>query len=429
MSLLEIAATLFCLAALLGYLNHRYLRLPHSIGIVVIALAASLLLIVSDLLIPGLGFEDRVRQALEAIDFPDVLLNGILSALLFAGAVHIDLAQLANRKWSIGLMSSIGVLISTFVVAGGAWVAARWLGGDLPFAWALVLGALISPTDPVAVLGILKRVHIPQALEAKIAGESLFNDGFGVVVFTVVLAVAASGGEGGEAIGVGDAARLFVVEAVGGAVMGLAAGYVAFAAMRRIDEHNLEVLITLALVTGAYALALRLHVSGPIAVVVAGLLIGNHGVRFAMSDRTREHVFQFWGLIDETLNSVLFLLIGLEVLVVAATVDNLPLALVMIPIVLIARFVAVWVPISLLSIRRRFTRGAIRLLTWGGLRGGISVALALSLPPGDTKSLILTITYAVVVFSIIVQGLTMEALVARIIGGDTEPEDAEERVV
>ena len=426
MSLLEIAAILFSLSALLGYLNHRYLRLPHTIGLVVIALVASMTLIVADLLIAGFVVDDTVRNALASVDFPEVLLNGILSALLFAGAVHVDLATLAERRWSIGLMASFGVLLSTFIVATGAWAIAGLIGIDLPFIWALVFGALISPTDPVAVLGILKTVRIPATLEAKIAGESLFNDGVGVVIFAIMLALAtSSGGHGpgaGGDIGALDIAELFVVEALGGAVLGLAAGALAYGAMRRIDEHNLEVLITLALVTGAYAVALQLHLSGPIAVVVAGLFIGNHGARFAMSERTRQHVFQFWELIDEILNSVLFLLIGLEVLVVAQSAEHLPYALVMIPLVLAARFTAVAVPISLLALNQTFTKGAIRLLTWGGLRGGISVALALSLPEGEPKPLILTMTYTVVVFSIVVQGLSMKPMVGLFFppGGEDE---------
>jgi CPA1 family monovalent cation:H+ antiporter len=423
MSLLDIAALLFGLSALFGYLNHRFLRLPHTIGLVIIALAASLGLIGLDLAIPGFSVDDTVRSALQSIDFPEVLLNGILSALLFAGAVHVNLADLASRKWSIGLMATVGVLISTFIVAFAATGLARLLGIDLPFAWALVFGALISPTDPIAVLGILKTIHVPRSLEAKIAGESLFNDGVGVVVFVIVLTLATGGGE--HPIGPLEIAELFVFEAGGGALLGLAAGWVAFLAMRSIDEHNLEVLITLALVAGAYSIALHLHLSGPIAMVVAGLLIGNQGARLAMSERTRGHVFQFWELLDEILNSVLFLLIGLEVLVVAGALEHAALAALMIPAVLLARFAAVWLPIRLLSIREAFTPGAVPLLTWGGLRGGISVALALSLPAVPEKPLILTVTYAVVVFSIIVQGLTMKPLVRRLVPAPAPAEAAE----
>jgi CPA1 family monovalent cation:H+ antiporter len=411
MGLLDIIALLFTLSAIIGYINHRYLHLPHAIGLMIIALSASLVLIVVDLLIPGFGVDDAVIKALTSIDFPGILLNGILSALLFAGAVHVDLATLAERKWSIGLMATVGVLISTFIVGAGTWAIARMFGIDLPFIWALVFGALISPTDPIAVLGILKTVRIPPTLEAKIVGESLFNDGVGVTLFAIIVAIAVPNGAHIGEFSIAEIAKLFAVEAIGGALLGFGCGLVAYIAMRRIDEHNLEILITLALVTGTYALALKMDLSGPIAMVIAGLFIGNHGAQFAMSPRTRTHVFQFWELLDEILNSILFLLIGLEVLVIVQSAQHLPMALALIPLVLAARFVAVAIPISLLSIRHTFSRGVVRLLTWGGLRGGISVALALSLPPSEEKSLILTMTYSVVVFSIVVQGLSMKSVV------------------
>ena len=359
----------------------------------------------------GLNIGDTVRGALNAIDFHEALMHGFLSALLFAGAIHIDLAELASRKWAISLMASLGVLLSTFIIATCMWFFGGLLGVELPYIWWLVFGSLISPTDPVAVLGILKTVRIPPLLRAKIAGESLFNDGVGVVVFAVMLAIAGVGGHG--PVGPVDIAELFVFEAFGGAILGLLAGYIAYQLMRSLDEHNLEVLITLALVTGGYALAIKLHVSGPIAMVIAGLFIGNHGAQFAMSENTRKAVFGFWDLSDEILNSVLFLLIGLEVLVIGVHFQYAGLALLAIPIVLMARFISVGIPISLLSLREKFTEGAITILTWGGLRGGISVALALSLPNNEYKPVILALTYAVVVFSIIVQGLTMQGLVKR----------------
>ena len=417
-TLLDIIAVLLGLAAVFGYLNHRILKLPHTIGLVVIALAASATVLGFDYLWPAPGIGAAVRGGLASIDFHEALLRGFLSALLFAGAIHIDLSQLAERKWAIGLMATIGLLISTVLVAGGIWGVARFNGLNIPVLWALVFGALISPTDPVAVLSILKTVRMPPLLEAKIAGESLFNDGVGVVVFTIMLALAMSAGAGTESLGALDVAELFALEAFGGAALGLAFGLIAFALLYSLDEHNLEIMITLALVTGAYAAALHLHVSGPIAVVVAGILIGNQGARFAMSEKTRTHLFEFWELTDEVLNSVLFLLIGLEVFVILPALDYAWLALSAIPIVLVARLIAVSVPIGLLAIRKRFTFGAIRILTWGGLRGGISVALALSLPDGDYKEPILAATYAVVVFSIIVQGLTMRPLVDYLMTGE-----------
>ena len=416
MTILDILAVLLCLSAFFGLLNHKFLKLPHTVGLVLIALLASGAIVLAEALWPRLLIGEHVRPMLQAIDFQNVLLEGFLSALLFAGAVHVDLTELAERKWSIGLMASIGVLISTFIVGGVMWLAAPQFGLQLPFIWALVFGALISPTDPVAVLGILKTVKLPRLLQAKIAGESLLNDGVGVVVFTVLLtlAVGSAGGNGAQ-IGPEYVATFLAKEVLGGAILGLLCGLIAYYAMRTIDEHNIEVMITLALVTGAYALALKFHLSGPIAVVVAGLLIGNQGARFAMSKNTREHVFQFWELLDEILNSVLFLLIGLELLLLGRHFENIWLALLAIPVVLVGRLLAVSVPIGLLSLRENFETGAIRILTWAGLRGGISVALALSLPEGPYKAPLLTATYAVVVFSILVQGLTTKPLVESIV--------------
>lgn len=434
MTLLDILAVLLVLSAIFGFLNHHILRLPHAIGLVVVALAASLTIMAIDQYAPVYGIGDTVRSALKGIDFHEALMEGFLSALLFAGAVHVDLNELRERKWAIGLMATLGVVTSTFIIGTLTWYLAGAIGYYIPFVWALVFGALISPTDPVAVLGILKTVHVPPLLKAKIAGESLFNDGVGVVVFTIMvgLAVSASGTDIGH--GAGHATDtmgivwLFIAEALGGALLGLVCGLIAFWMMRSLDEHNLEVLITLALVAGTYALAIQLHISGPIAVVIAGLLIGNHGAAFAMSEKTREHVFDFWELTDEILNSILFLLIGLEVLLIAFDSKSIAISLLVIPVVLLARLIAVSIPIGLLSVRSKFESGAIRILTWGGLRGGISVALALSLPDSLYKTQILAATYAVVVFSIIVQGLTMKPLVSAILkdtGGGVEGGTAE----
>jgi CPA1 family monovalent cation:H+ antiporter len=425
MTLLEIIALLIGFSAVGGLINHRFVKLPHTIGLVVFALAASGIVVAIEYLNPGLGIQKTIAGAVGEIDFQKALMEGMLSALLFAGAAHVDLTELAERKWAIGLMATVGVLISTFIVGGAMWALAKGLGFNLPFIWALIFGALISPTDPVAVLSIMKTVRVPRLLQAKITGESLLNDGIGVVVFSI-LVVIATGGAGhhgvaaGESIGATQIATLFAQEALGGAALGIIAGLIAYWLMRAIDEHNIEVMITIALVTGVYALALRLHASGPIAVVVAGLFIGNHGARFAMSAKTRQHVFQFWELTDEILNSALFLLIGLEVLVVTFSPEHMGLAIMAIPVVLVARLVAVAIPISLLRLRESFEEGAVRILTWAGLRGGISVALALSLPANEHKPAILTMTYAVVVFSILVQGLTVEKLVRSVIKDATD---------
>lgn len=416
LSLLEISALLLTLSGLFGWLNHRYFKLPHTVGLLGMALAASLVVMLIDVVDPANTARETITSMLREIDFNKALMEGMLSFLLFAGALHVDFSQLASQRLVIGIMATAGVLFSTLVVGVATWAVFARFGMDLPLAWALVFGALISPTDPVAVLGILKTVKVPASLEAQIGGESLFNDGVGVVVFTIMLTIAAAAtGHSDEPVTAWTVAELFVVEAIGGAVLGIAAGYFVYRLMRVVDAHMIEVLLTLALVTATYAIALRLHLSGPIAMVVAGLFIGNHGARFAMSEHTRDHVFQFWELTDEILNSVLFLLIGLEVLVISFDPGLAGLAVLAIPIVLGARFVAVWGTVRLLSIRQTFLDGAIRILTWGGLRGGISVALALSLPPGPYKQSILVVTYAVVVFSIIVQGLTIRPVIARVL--------------
>lgn len=416
LSLFEIAAMMLVLSALFGWINHAFLKLPHTIGLLVMALVASLVLLGLEIIFPALGLTDTFQSAIGQIDFNETVMNGMLAFLLFAGALHVDMNSLRSRRWAIGLMATLGVLISTFIVGGGFYLVAKLLGIPLPFIWALVFGSLISPTDPVAVLSILKTVDMPAELEAKIAGESLFNDGVGVVVFTIMVAIAyGSSGHGGGHVDAAHIAELFFVEAGGGAVLGFVTGWLAYRAMAMIDEHAIEILISLGIVAGTYALAQRLHLSGPIAVVVAGLLIGNKGAEFAMSERTRTYLFGFWEMIDEILNSVLFLLIGLEILILSSSM-NPKFAIVVlfaIPLVLIARFIAVSIPIRFLGLFKNFTKGAIPVLTWGGLRGGISVALALSLPAVPEKPIILIATYGVVIFSIIVQGLTVKNVVQR----------------
>lgn len=415
MSIFSIGAVLVGLSALFGYVNHRILRLPHTIGLVVIALVASLAVIGFDLVQPSVQIGQKLTGVLRQIDFNKTLMHGMLSFLLFAGALHADFSAFKSRRITIGVMAVLGTLISTFVVGTLMWLLLGFFALEIPFIWALVFGSLISPTDPVAVLSLFKTVEVPDTLKAKMAGESLFNDGVGVVVFTVVVAIALSGGEHGGELGVTDIIKLFFTEAGGGAALGLAAGYIGYRAMYGINEPSLEVLITLALVMVTYSLALHLHMSGPIAMVVAGLFIGNRGVKYAMSEQTRDYVLTFWTLIDEILNSVLFLLIGLEVLVVTVSIEHLGVALLAIPVTLFARALGVTVPIVILSRWRTFTKGAVPVLIWGGLRGGIAVALALSLPEIEYKTAILSITYGVVLFSIIVQGLTVKPLVKRMV--------------
>ena len=342
------------------------------------------------------------------VEFQNVLMDGMLAFLLFAGALHVDVGVLRRRALVVGSMASIGVVLSTAIVGLGFWLAARGIGVGVPLPWAFVFGALISPTDPVAVLSTLKAVDVPEELEVDMTGESLFNDGVGVVIFTLLLAIAGGSGDTGPA----KVGELFLLEAVGGGLLGLITGYIAYRATRAIDDYPIEVLISLALVTGTYALASRLHMSGPIATVVAGLLMGNRGTRYGMSDRTEKYLYAFWTLVDEILNALLFLLIGLEVLVALEFDWQVAwLALLAIPLALVARLAAVALPVLSLGAARRFVRGTIPVLTWGGLRGGIAIALALSVPDFEQRSVILAATYTVVVFSIVVQGLTLGRVV------------------
>ncbi len=409
MTTLDLIAWLMFITAGFSYLNHRYLKFPTSIGVMAIALVCSLALIGLGKLqwIPGL--EDSARSLLESIDFNQLVLHGILGALLFVGALHINLEDLAKQKWIIALLATVGVALSTVIVGGLMYFVLQWLGIGIPFIYCLVFGSLISPTDPIAVIAILKTAGAPKELETKIAGESLFNDGVAVVIFMVILGIAT----GDHEPTVGSIALLFLKEAVGGALFGLAAGYAAYRLLKTVDNYQVEVLITLALVFAGYAAAEALHISAPIAAVASGLLIGNHGRTLAMSEKTIEHVDLFWELLDEILNGVLFVLLGFELLILTFEPSNFTAGLIAIPVVLLARFIGVSLPIWIRKFKREFSPNAIIVLTWGGLRGGISVALALAIPPSPQRELILMMTYAVVVFSILVQGLTIGKLVKR----------------
>jgi monovalent cation:H+ antiporter, CPA1 family len=397
MSVFTISALLLVFAGVFGLFNYHVLKLPTTIGLVVISFAVSVAMIVADWLLPGPAIFETVREIVTGIPFQEVVLDGLLSYLLFAGALRVNLTDLAEQKWVIAALATLGVGLSTVLVGLGF----HWVTG-IPLMVALVFRALISPTDPVAVMGILKLVKVPRPLETKIAGESLFNDGVGVVIFLILTQMTFGSSPHDAPVTTIDVLRLFVVEVLGGALLGGLCGYVTFLMIRSVDEFNLEVILTLALVTGTYSLAQSLHLSGPIAVVIAGLFIGNHGVRRGMSELTWSYVDKFWHLIDEILNAVLFLLIGFEVFAISCEGPYLMAAAVAIPLVLVARFIAIWVPISALGLRRQFTRGGISVMTWGGLRGGISVALALSLPDSEHKALLLTVTYAVVIFSIVI---------------------------
>lgn len=409
MRILDLIAWLMVFTAGFSYLNHRFLKFPTSIGLMAIAMVFSLGLIALGELqwIPGL--EESARTLLQSIDFNQLVLHGILGALLFAGSLHINLEDLAKQKWIIALLATVGLVLSTVIIGGLMYFVLGWLGIGIPFIYCLLFGTLISPTDPIAVLAILKTVGVPKALETKIAGESLFNDGVAVVIFLVILDIATGHNEPT----VGSIAVLFLVEAVGGALFGLATGYGAYRLLKTVDNYQVEVLITLALVFAGYAAAEAMHISAPIAAVAAGLLIGNHGRTLAMSEKTIERIDLFWELIDEILNGVLFVLLGFELLILMFDLSSFIAGLIAIPVVLLARFIGVSVPIWLRKFKREFSPNAIKVLTWGGLRGGISVALALSLPPSPQRELILMMTYVVVVFSILVQGLTIGKLVQR----------------
>ena len=416
MNWFQLSALLVTLAALFSYLNHRFIGLPASIGLMAIGLAVSLALLLAGALWPGIA--EQAVSLLEAIHFDRALMEGMLGFLLFAGALQVNLDDLLAQKGIVALTATAGLLISTAIVGVSVWWLSGALGLEVPLAVCLVFGALISPTDPIAVLAILGSLGAPRSLEAKIAGESLFNDGFAVVLFLALVGVAGSGGDAGSS-GVDLAAigELFAVEALGGAAFGGLAGWLTYWLMRSVDDYQVEVLLSLALVAGGYALATALHVSGPLAMVVAGVLIGNRGRRLAMSQRTREHLDTFWHLVDEILNAVLFVLIGLGVLIIDFSSAWLAVGLGAIPIVLLARFVAVGLPVLSLRRFRSFTPHVVKVMTWAGLRGGISIALALSLgdrlEPALYEGLLLA-TYVVVVFSIGVQGSTMPRLLRRL---------------
>ena len=413
MTFLQISSLLIVLAGAFGAVNYLFLRLPAAIGILIVALAASLVVMGLDLAFPSLGMVDETRRIVNGLEFSDALLEGMLGLLLFAGALHVKLSDLRTEALIVFLMATIGVGLSTAVVGVGF----SWITG-MPLLVALVFGALISPTDPVAVLGVLRQAELRKTLETKIAGESLFNDGVGYVVFLVLAGLAFPSGEA-HGSGFADAVQLFLREALGGALLGIVLGWLVFRVMRRIDDYSLEVLITLGLAFGGYELAVALHVSAPIMAVCAGLLIGDVGTRHGMSEETRRYVEAFWHMVDEILNAVLFLMIGFEVFAVAFSVDNLTAAVLAIGLSLLARLSAVAVPVLLLRPFQDISRDVIPVMTWGGLKGGISVALALSLPEGEWKPVILAATYVIVVFSIIVQGLTVAPLARRL---SREPE-------
>ncbi|MGV8880362.1 MAG: cation:proton antiporter [Sphingobacteriaceae bacterium] len=401
----EIIAITIVLTAIFSYINHRFIKWPPTIGIMVLSLVSSLLLV---------GFSnsksvlsEKVIQLATSVDFQEVLMNFMLSFLLFAGAIHIDASKLKKQLIPVIVLATVGILISTVVVGYLVW----WLFGlfhePVPLIYCLLFGALISPTDPIAVLGILKAAKIPNSLELKISGESLFNDGVAVVVFVSLAEIARSTSGNFSLLAISG---FFLEEAVGGLIFGAILGYIGYWALRSIDDYKVEVLITLAIVMGGYFIAGHLHVSGPLAMVIAGLITGNKSRRESMSDVTRDYLGKFWELIDEILNAVLFLFIGLEMIIIRVNPIIFIIGLISIFIVLLARWVSVFLPVLFLSFKIKFEKHAVTMLTWGGLRGGISVALALSLSSMMYRDQFVLITYIIVVFSILVQGMTIGKL-------------------
>ncbi len=409
MDLFTVIALLTTICALFAYVNFRYVKLPTTIGLMLIALVSSIaILIVGQF---NTSVLDGVKGLVSQIDFPQVLLEVMLSFLLFAGALHTDMELMREQKWSILIFATIGVLISTFLAGSLFFYVLPVLGFSLPFIHCLLLGALISPTDPIAVLGILKEAKIPKNLEIVITGESLFNDGVGVVIFLTILEIAIMGP---SEITPGEIALLFGEEVGGGLLLGMGLGYLTYRLMKSIDHYQTEVLLSLALVMGGYALASALHFSGPLAVVVAGLFIGNQGRSEAMSSETVEYLDKFWELVDESLNALLFVLIGLEIVVIPFLDDFWLPGVVGIVLVLFARFCSVYLPILVLRRSVNFMPRTPLIMTWGGLRGGISIALALSLPAAMSKDIILSITYCIVIFSILIQGLSLGPIVKEV---------------
>ena len=398
----QIIALIVTLSAADAYTNARYIKLPATIGVMVFALALSLAMLAGGKF--GLLDFTAFRSLVEQINFSDVLFHGILSFLLLAGAMHINLQDLRSVRWSVAVRASLGVLLASFVTGTLFWYASNLAGLQLPYIYALLFGTLISPTDPIAVLSILKEAGVPKSIHTKIAAESLFNDGAGVVAFIIVLSVATSAAQPNLL----DAAELFLRQAFGGAALGIVCGWAVYRLLRTVDDYKVEVLLTLALATGGYALAEALDVSGPIFIVAAGLIIGDQGREFGMSAQTKERLDSFWELIDDVLNAALFILIGLEIAVISIHSQNVVLGLLAVSAVLIGRLVSIGLPLAAGSFFAKPDRGTIAVSVWGGLRGGLSVAMALSLPPGPYKDIILPATYIVVLFSILVQGLTLK---------------------
>lgn len=403
-------SVLIVLASFFSYLNLRYLKLPSTIGIMIIAMITSILLVVTGSLFPKTF--THFSTLLQDVDFTEVLMGAMLNFLLFAGAIHINLKDLKEQRGPVIIFSTVSVVISTFAVGFMLFYIAPFLGLEIPFIFCLLFGALISPTDPIAVMGVLKEAKVKKSLETKVAGESLFNDGVAVVVFAVILQLT----QGSDIeISFGTISWLLIKEALGGFLLGGLLGLGASNAMRKIDDYKVSVLITLSVVMGGYLIAHSMHISGPLTMVAAGIVIGNYGKRTAMSETTKDYLNKFWELIDEILNAILFLFIGFELLIIKNITSYWLIGLIGIMIVLFARFISIYIPVLLIPFKNKFSNGTIKVLVWGGLRGGVSIALVLSMNEGPYKATLVAITYFVVVFSIIVQGLTVGKVATRVL--------------
>lgn len=403
-------SVLIVLASFFSYLNLRYLKLPSTIGIMIIAMLSSIVLVFTGSLFPKTF--DHFSTLLQDVDFTEVLMGAMLNFLLFAGAIHINLVDLREQRAPVIIFSTVSVVISAFAVGALLFYVTPLFGFQIPFIYALLFGALISPTDPIAVMGVLKDANVKKSLETKVAGESLFNDGVAVVIFAVILQLA----QGSDIdLSFTNISWLLIKEALGGFLLGTLLGIGASNAMRKIDDYKVSVLITLSVVMGGYLIAHSIHISGPLTMVAAGIVIGNYGKRTAMSAVTKDYLNKFWELIDEILNAILFLFIGFELLIIHNITDYWLIGICCILIVLFSRFLSIYIPVRLIPFKNKFSSGTIKVLVWGGLRGGVSIALVLSMDEGPYKPLLVGITYFVVVFSIIVQGLTVGKLAKRVL--------------
>ena len=415
-------SVLIVLAALFSYANLRFLKLPGTIGIMIIAMLVS----VAIRLLGDSYFPDATKdmfQLFNSLDFNEILMGAMLNFLLFAGAMHVNILDLKNLRWTIATYATISVVLSAFIISAILYYIAPYFGIQIPYIYCLLFGTLISPTDPIVVLGILKQAKVPKIIETKITGESLFNDGVAVVMFAVVLQIATNPSFDADFASV---SKLFLMEAGGGILLGLLLGFTASRSMKKIDDYKVSALITLSIVMGGFLIAKELHVSSPLAMVIAGLIIGNYGKKFAMSKTTQDYLNKFWELIDEIMNAILFLFIGFELLLIDDLMDQILLGIVTIFIVLLSRTLSIVIPARTILRKNTFSKGSLIVLVWGGIRGGVSIALVLSMPNSEWKDLLLEITYIVVLFSIVIQGLTVGKVANRVLKDESDEANKEE---